>query len=714
MVETQPEQAQAPAQPLTPVRTTKGCALQLLGVVLVAALAYGAWGAYERAQASSAAQAHQEEVRRELEPAIKKMTQASAPAGDASAAASAQAYDIDKTVRVIHEIDQALKQHKDLKSYLLALGKQDYRGVAPEVLAARAELLEIILRLYAQQVALEDQQAAWEVTSQVMLTVLSAVNVNTGSGGLPGALLSGQFSIDQQKIEAALAETKARHEQRQQLLGELRQVEGELLKATIKYAQTYYKYLDQWDRLCVFRDRAYLAMYNQDWEAAHDAADKAIQLSPTEAEAHLIKALALIELSKAQGDGGPMLSQQASALLNQYIQDHPDRSAPAFLLQGVLAASNGQEKEARLALQQAATYYPKQAQRLGDMLDPYKMRDFLKKTREGSLILEQYKATMLGAGYFSPDLQMARMSFDAGDFKAGQAKVLDHFSRRRAQAQWDFILSDVVFGERFLGAHWRKLFPEEPYLDLKVEPSLMGSKLGLAVYNRSDRTLHNATLILALRVTDMHREDYHTISAERTVPAILPKEETDFGDVEVKLELFGKPKTTGDIVQHRAILISDDAISWVDTDEYKLAALKEVRQQRWYQQAAEQQARKGQSWLKVMGQDPQALQQQLSQQSKLKIEHELGKDAVHIQVPAPLALLRPFFTLRHGDKRFSPQVNVLDAKHIKLTFEGVENFEAKDLKALPLELEVDGLFGGYKLQWQPGQELPSLVSPSAD
>lgn len=688
------------ATPTGPLRTGRGCLTQVFIAVVIGAALYGAYLFYEGYQSKEALVAHKQQVRTELKPVVTRMSEV--------AQTQTQPYDIDKTVRVIHEIDEAIKRSKDLKGYMAELGKQDYRGVAPEVLSARAELLEIILKIYERQMALEDQQAAWELTSEVLLTVLSTVNVNTGSGGLPGALLTGQFSVSQEKLEQALDETKARHEQRRQLQVALREVDQQLLQATLKYSKTYYKYLEEWDRLCIYRDRAYLAMYNQDWEQALAAADEAIKLSPSETEAHLIKAAALIELGQrpealAQGAGS------ARQVLKDYIEAHPDRTAPAFLLLGILEAKTGQRSAATLALQQAATYYPKQAQLLQDMLNPYKMREFLRKSREGGLILEQYKSTMLGAGYFSPDLQMARLRFDEGDFEGGRQKVLDHFSRRRAQGQWDFIISDVIFCERFLGVHWRRLFPEEPYLDLKIEPSLIGSSLSVSVSNRSDRALRNATLILALRMTDMHREDYQTLSAERTVPAILPNDEADFGDIKVKLKLFGQEKTTGDIVQHRAILVTDEAISWVDTDEFKLAAMKELRQQRWYQDARKREQAASSSWLEAIGQKPAEFEQQLVNQSSLKIVHELGRDSVNIEVPAPLALLRPFFTLKRGDKTFRPELNVLDAKHIKLTFKGVENFEAKDFKALPLELHIDGLFGGYKLQWQPGQKLPTLT-----
>jgi len=670
-----------------------GCLAAVLAIF--ALIIGGLWGlkAYQDAKERDAIAVHEQQVEQELVPMAARLTETvdkEAP------------YDIDKTIRVIHEIDEAVKESKDLKAYIQQLGKQDYRNVAPDVLEARKELMDIILRLYARQVALEDQEAMWDVTSEMMLTVMSAVEVDSGVGGLPGALVTGQFSVDKEKFEEALAETKERHADQRKLMADLRAVEQEFLKAMLKYSEVYYKYVEEWDRVCVYRDRAYLATHNSDWDQAVEASDAAIQVAPYETEAHLLKAMALIEQGKRPEQEQKLV--EASTILNAYIKDHPDSTAPAFLLLGVLNGANGNDKEARLSLQQSAAYYPKQSEHLNNMLNPYKMRDFLRKSREGGYIVELYKGTMLGAGYFSPDLQMARTLFEAGDFEAGRGKVLDHFSRRRAQAQWDFVISDLEFCERFLGVHWRRIFPEEPYLDLVVDPSLLGSSLSVSVVNRSNRTLHNATLVLAVRFTDMHREDYETFTVGRTVPAIAANDETDFGDVEIKRKIFGKEKTTGDIVQHRAILVTDEAVSWVDTDQYKIAELKELRQQRWYQESRAQQDKKGSAWLKALGVDQQQFKETLQKDSALKINPELGRDSVTVEVPAELALLRPLFRLVHGDQTFSPEVNVLDTENIQLTFKSVENFESKDLKDLPIELTVDGLFGDYKLIWTKGED----------
>ena len=50
------------------------------------------------------------------------------------------------------------------------------------------------------------------------------------------------------------------------------------------------------------------------------------------------------------------------------------------------------------------------------------------------------------------------------------------------------------------------------------------------VKNRSDRALHNATLVLLVRFTDMVRDDDQAF-VPRTQPAIPAHETTDFGEL---------------------------------------------------------------------------------------------------------------------------------------------------------------------------------------
>ncbi len=671
---------------------------------MLAPLAGGTWWWVRTREARELALSQQEARAAEaFEPALDALGQAAAPAEPA--------YDLDETIRIIHGLDRALQDEKDLEGWLRRLARQDYRDVAPEVLEARRELLGVLQPLYAKQVELEDQQAMWEFTSELMLATLSVVSV---SADVDMVSPSGDFSVDREQAQELWRDVKERRAGRKQLQRDLAGLETELFDALVDYADTYYTFVEEWDELSVLRDRAYLASFNGDWPAAEAAADAAIAQAPKEREAHLLKAMALIE-----GNGGPEALQEAEGLLTDLIDAHPDQTAPTLLLLGVLQAKQGDHKAATLSLQQSTAYYPKQAEYLLDMLDPYRMRGFLRQTREGSFILELYKSTMLGSGYFSPDLQQAKLLFDSGDFNGGRAKVLDHFARRRSQEQWDFVISDIQFCHELLGPDFWRIFPEDTYLDLEVSATMMGSALNLSVNNRSPRTLRNGTLVLALHLTDQSPGMYEALPAPQTVPAVLPHTSTSFGTVDIELEVNGKPKTVDDIVQHRAILISNEAVSWVDTDEFKIAQADEAREAR---RVASKAAPKPVAAPSASGapapktdRGPVASHPRfqetydsvvagLSQGVDLHVEQKYGSDNVLVELPRELAILRPVFRLKYGEQIFKAEDNLIEGDSISLRFAGVENFD--DLEsAEDMELVMASPFGDIVLTWTADGQL---------
>jgi len=143
-----------------------GC-LGAVAAVSLTALAAGGWMYQSRQAAWEQALADQQKAAEEaFDPILGKLDEGIADPG----------YDIDKTVRVIHQMDLALKNQESLHDYLSQLAMQDYRDVAPEILEARKDLIEIQMGLYAKQVEADDQQAMWEVTSELLLSTLSVVS----------------------------------------------------------------------------------------------------------------------------------------------------------------------------------------------------------------------------------------------------------------------------------------------------------------------------------------------------------------------------------------------------------------------------------------------------------------------------------------------------------------------------------------------------------
>ena len=638
----------------------RGCLTLIVGVVVViVGLGVMKWSVDQRAleeQGQAAAEAFAPAMEK-LEEGIGAQTDDGMPA-----------YDIDKTIRVIHEIDQAVDNAANLEDWLAQMSKQDYRGVAPEVLEARQELLNVLMKVYARQVALEDQEALWNFSSG--LVVLSAMSMVQIEGELGPVTPSGSLSVDQEKAEELLDRLLASQEEQARLQKELRAVEAELTRAMVSYSSVYYKYVEEWDRVSLARERAYLAAYNGWWDMTLESSQAAIALAPLEREAHLLQAMALIER-----DGES--DREAEQILRKYLEAHPGQSAPALLLLGVLNARSGDRDRAQLSFQQAALNYPKQAESLTDLLDPYRSRAWLRRSAQGSHVLELYQSTMLGAGYFSPDLQLARMAFEDGDFEGGRDKILDHFRRRSNQGQWDFILSDLEFCHTLLGDDYRRIFPEDAWLDLVVGEALLSDKLNVKINNRSDMVLHNATLVVALYLTDMFQGDYSTVSAERTQPVVLPREVTDFGAVEISFDRFFTEKGTDDIIDARAILVTDEAVVWVDTEEFKAESLHALNLQAHTSAAADTPLTEDplQVWTRSMS---DTVIQKTRRGSSLRFSDDLFSDDLTFQLPRELTLLRPLFRLRHGGTLHEAEENFLVGDHIELTFSDVGNLNVKE------------------------------------
>lgn len=666
------------------------CVLALLVVVVPIGL-YVWWDRSSRAAYEQALLDQEAAAEEQFTPMMAALEEAAKPE---------KAYDIDKTVRVIHEIDRAMQREGSLEEYVRWSARQDYSDVAPEVLQARKDMLEPILKLYAKQVELDDQAEMWEMTSEFLLATLSVVSVD-GEASLINP--TANLSVDREQAKKLFEDLKQDREDHKQLVKDVANIETELFGKMMDYSEVYYRYIEEWDQLSILRDRAYLAAYNGEWEAAAASADLAIQKSPKEREAHLLKAMALIELDNREN------AAEIEGLLEEYVQEHADSTAPALLLMGVHQARLGQEAQAQLSFQQAAAYFPKQAAQLTDMLNPYEMRGFLRQSREGQFIVEMYKSTMLGAGYFSPDLQLAKALFDKGDDEAGRAKVLDHFARRRTQQQWDFIISDVAFCQDLLGPDFWKILPERTYLDLEVSKTMMGGSLNLGVKNRSEKVLHNATLVLAVQFTDMYAGDYEAIAAPDTVPAVTAHDSTSFGTVPIAFEIFGKQKSVSEIVKTRAILIADEAVTWVDTDAYRIAEDKEFRDQKRIdskldtkKQVEHPLAKRHPEFKSTMD----TLLSGASQIAQVKLEEKYGADNLVVQLPRELAILRPMFRLKYGDTLYEAQDNVIDGDKIELRFAGVQNFDAEGAPPPDdMELLMGSPFGDVVFSWKNNGDL---------
>ncbi|MBI5362167.1 MAG: hypothetical protein HZA53_03245 [Planctomycetes bacterium] len=602
------------------------------------------------------------EARKELEPLARKLAEAPE--------AAPGPYDIDTTMRVLAELDRAARESRTTREWVERLARQDWRGVPKEVLDVRARVLDVLVRMAGVLGRVEEHDRNWEeyrgVLEAVEMANATSLRLSLGPIGL-------RHDADESVRQKARAELEAKLAEREGLLHAFEPLRTELFQALDAGAPAMRKVAQDWEALCLARDAAYLAAVRRDWEATARRAREAIERSPSETEAHLLFVLAQVE-----GDlpTSPELGS-ADALIDRFVAEHPDQAAPALLLRGVWNAKHGRATDARADFELAATRYPQQSARLADAVDPYAMRGYLRDTTQGRNVTGMYQALSLGAGWFSPELQLARLAFDAGDRAAGRRQVLEHFQRRRKGSQWSLVLYDVDFCEGLLGDDFTALFPEVSYLDLVIEPTTLSSLVSGAarlvgqdaervleakVTNRSDRSLANAALVLCLRVTDMHPDDYSTLALP-TQPAVPARTQTVFGAVELDPALRARGKTIDDLVEPvRAILLTDEAVFRIDSVRFKNDRIERYLAENGTGVPVSLSARLEQAVERVRaGRDAMKL--------------ELSATEWRVELPREVALLGPLFRLEHDGKRLDEALdpgdveNVLEGERVVLTFD---------------------------------------------
>jgi tetratricopeptide (TPR) repeat protein len=653
-------------------RVGSGClkALLISAAVLAATGGVGAWWWFRQDRLALEAQEEKAEA-------------AFAPAREKLETTAGEDIDIDRTIRVLHQVDESMRHQDDLHTFLASVAAEDWRGVPREVLDAREEILDAQMKLYGKQVELDAQEASWTFSRDVVLTTLSVVTVSGEGGMTPDA----SFQVDRQAAERRLDELRSEAAERRALLRDVDELERALIDASMRYAIVWAKYFEAYDRVSYHRDRAWMAVGRKDWVDAETESRAAIAMAPHEREAHMLLAQSLI------AQGGAERLDEAAALVEPFATgERAGAMAPALLLRGTIREARGDLAAARADFAHAALAYPTQAAQLDDVLDPYRMRSSLRKSRSGAGIVASYSATMVGAGAYSPELHLARMAFDRGDRDAGRAAVVDHFERRRAQQQWDYILADLAWAEVLLGDDFRSIFPEEAWLDLHAEKSLMGlgQTLSLSVDNRSQHTLKNAALVLCVRFTDMLGGDYVTFSGERTVPEVAAHSSTRFGKVDVDTEVFGETRTEDDIVEMRAILVTDGGVLWVDTEKYKVERRAAAREER---RASPPAAEEADRWARMVDEAGRAASVQRST--------GLVQDSLEVELPAELVWLRPHFSLRYGEATLDAESNVVEGDRIKLRFKGIGDLLSRDEPPRAADLRCESVFGSFVLSFAP-------------
>lgn len=512
-------------------------------------------------------------------------------------------YDLEETIRILNSLEVAQSQSENFDDFLLYMAKQDYSQVAPEVLEAKAKFFPVMQHMYQLQKEYKEFSTLWMLARSVaaggqtlrenidVAGVGLAVVAASATGGTTAAMdaASGSLNAVNAATNSAFEHYLEEQELKRSLEKQIQEVKEEYINYLSAFAPVYYKYMKEWDRLCLNKDKAYLDIYSGRAEDALKSVDAVLQQSPNNREGLLLKSLCLIDLGKLSEEENLQFNlpfdmenmpvdtlekekienpyfRMASYTLDSYLSEYPEKSAPALLLQGVLLMSMGKVQSALSYFDQAAIEYPRQAEELTDLLNSYRSRTYLNKSVEGTYLLNLYKSTMEGFGLFSPNFYKAQYYTSKGDLNNSKEEILKHFYRRGNQGVYDCLLSDMKYCEDFLYSSFSPIVPEKSFIDVSISAAskmLVMSKddeISVSLNNRSDRDLENVRVFLCIHYTDMYKDDYDVVKIPVTKNRIGRHEEMDLGTI--KLDYNGKK--VEDITHVRAIVMTDEQICWVD------------------------------------------------------------------------------------------------------------------------------------------------------
>lgn len=662
-------------------------------------------------------------------------------------------YDIEETVRAMNALEVAQCQSEDFMSYLEYVAKQDFSRVAPEVLEQKKKLFPILQRLYELQKEHEELDDVWMLMRSATSGASTFVT-EVNPVGVIGSMLTGDATLGTVSVgssmekaqTAAFDEYEKQKELKRKLEREIETVRMSYIEYLEDYAPVYYKYMQEWDALCLKKDKAYIDLYGGNPLDAYNQSQEILKDYPTNREALLLKGLSLIQLSDVapkatlentsqlstvnaqlstdsidgdalelgQSDERMELQMEAEATLDQYIQLYPSRSAPALVLKGLLYREQGEAAKAVSYFDQASMEYPRQAAALTDLLDSYKARTYLNKSAEGKYLLRLYRSTMEGFGIFSPNLLKAHYYAEHNDVEKSKEEIFNHFYRRGNQGVYDCLLSDMQYCEENMYSSFRQILMEQSFLDVAVEPTMnwtlsdKDDEIKVIINNRSDIDLENVRIFLCLHYTDMYKDEYD-VQKLPSVNIIKHHDKTEIGVVKLNYE----DKKYNDITRIRAIAMTDDKICWIDNVNYKyMKAQESARSSSGKNKKSDESVTSvKKQLLEDFDVDNGKLQSIIQEGMKVygtasdgnlwnDVKRDVknlvtGKDKkLRIELPRILTLIDPVFSLyqlNDKDKSVRPSENYLSGNNIRLKFD----YEPKQDETIPLYIYSD--FANFKV-----------------
>lgn len=492
------------------------------------------------------------------------------------------AYDLQTTVRVIYVLEQAVKEVKDFDEFARFLAGYDFDRVPKDVVEAQALLVPVLRELYDAGAAKEENESVWRAFQDFEGPVSMA------AGGALALIEGDALTAAADFVKAgksSISQASERHARDTKIANRIKNAERAYTEYLQASGQVFIKYMKEWDAFCVVRDEAYLSLHHGNYEQAVLHAEKALAIAPQDRESMLLRVfggLMSAHLATSEAEMGQVEEpDKCDELLAEYMRLYPDYSAPALLLQGMSARMRGDLDEAILQFDESALQYPKQASRLLEMMDPYEGRGVFGASAESDFVLELYKSTMEGFGAFSPNFHKAEVYLEQGDLGAAQEEVRMHFFRRGEQVVQDYLPTDLVFCQTHIPEVVNSLFVEKPFMDIEVEEGGMmdaENALFVTLTNHSNRNLENVRLFLCVHFTDTYHDTYEVYRMPNSLNALGAYEQREFEEpVVVNFEYKGNAKRVlEDVVHIRGVLVTDDIVTWVDSDDFKLKRAQET------------------------------------------------------------------------------------------------------------------------------------------
>ena len=674
-------------------------------------------------------------------------------------------YDIEETVRILNGLEMAQAKSDDFYSFLEYMAKQDYSMVASDVIDAKIKILPLLQQMFKLQKQYKEFSTIWMLVRSAAAgaKTLAKESSTTGAGMAAMKAMAGEGPLaivdmsENLSIDAAKNAAFDHYEEEMDLKSKLEDEIEELKMAYIDYLSgfvpVYTKYMKEWDRLCINKDKAYFDVYSGRMVDAYNSTSKILQQYPRNREALLLKSLSLINIGSGEmntmPDSPEVLSivkemqlpdsmkcewndffVEADITLDNYIELYPERSAPALVLKGLLNYRIGKEQQALSYLDQAAMEYPRQAERLTDLLDSYRSRTYLNKTPEGQYLLRLYRSTMEGYGMFSPNYIKSKYYVQKGMMEESKNEIFNHFFRRGNQGIYDCLLSDMQFCEDYLYSSFKQLLMEHSFIDVAITPTTdwkfsdKDDEIRVSINNRSDIDLENVRIFLCIHYTDMYKNEYDVVKVPTTKSIIKHHEISDLGT----MKLAYADKKYQDITRVRAIAMTDDKICWIDKADYKESHASTLLNTSQYgKEILLDKIKK--HFLTDYSLDADALQKLLEMEISVnggapiqKMENSTwlswGKvkeisstvtelwskpdKKLKLEIPRVLTLIDPVFSiyqLQDKDKVMLPQENFLAGSSIRLKFD----YELKDGDLLPLYIYSDFVNFRVDIEYKEGE-----------